>query len=121
MNRRQVISYDDWVHPEFYHQTSPRKWRSFNASENITTSSEGSGYIPSLFYQWNHGYYSPPSQWVGKRLLPWQGESISSYVKQIRQLKYGIGADGIESVSEYEIALWARPHIYRIIYIDHAG
>jgi len=119
--RRQVLSHDDWVHPQFYQQTTPRKWRTVNYATNVSTNLDSPGYQSSLFHQQNHGYYTPnkenvESTWVGKKLLAWEGESVSSYVQQIREMKYGAGA-----ISEYEIAMFARPRIYRILYVDANG
>jgi hypothetical protein len=114
--RRQVLSHDDWVHPEFYHQTTPRKWRTINYPQM-----EGSNYVPSLLYQANHGFLkaSPSSveyTWIGKKLIPWQGESLSSYVEQIRAARLGV-----DNISEYEIAKFARGKIYRIVFVDNNG
>jgi hypothetical protein len=125
--RRQVLSHDDLVHHEFYHQTTPRKWRTSSGSGFISTNLNTPGYIPSWLWQDNtngqaqRGYFEPEKTtsqhaWIGKKLLYWNGESLDSYVAQIRQLKYGPAAIG-----EFEIAQFARPNDYRIIFVDKNG
>jgi hypothetical protein len=113
--RRQVLSHDDLVHHEFYHQTTPRKWRTTGSAGFISTNLDTSGSIPSFLYQRN--YYEPEkSPWIGKKLLYWNGESLDSYVAQIRAMKYGADA-----ISEYEIANAVRPNDYRILFADVNG
>lgn len=109
MLRRQVLSHDDLVHKEFYHQTSPRKWRTFSSAANFGERS----YVPSIMYLGIPE--GVPSEWIGKKIIYWNGESVSSYVKQVRESKYG------NSISEYDIARKLRPNIYRIIFVDSKG
>jgi hypothetical protein len=104
MLRRQVLSHDDLVHKEFYHQTSPRKWRTYGSAKN---------YIPSIMYSGIPKGID--SSWVGKKIIYWNGDSVKSYIRQIRETKYG------DSISEYDIARYARPNIYRIIFVDNNG
>jgi hypothetical protein len=119
--RRQVLSFDSLVHPEFYHQTTPRKWRTYNYTTNVSAGTGSSSYAPSILYQSGKGFAIPAEgsterTWIGKKLSYWTGDSITSYVKQIRELKYGKGIIG-----EYEIATFARPNIYRILFVDEKG
>jgi len=106
------LSNDDLVHPEFYHQTSPRKWRSYTSAAT---------YSPSIYNKCGNGCKQPEltpmeHSWIGKKILYWTGDSISSYVKQVRETKYGKN-----SIGEYEIAKYARPNIYRILFLDQDG
>jgi hypothetical protein len=109
--RRQQLSFDDWVHKEFYHQTTPRKWR---------TRAHAKTYTPSILYR-NRRSYSPgpgteEHSWIGKKLLYWTGDSVCSYVKANRMRSYGK-----DSIGEYEIARFARSGTYRIIFVDDQG
>jgi hypothetical protein len=114
--RRQFVSYDDWVHKPFFHQTSPRKWRANQAAQFIPN------YTPSILYTRGHrGVYVPtndaPGYWIGKKLLYWQGESLYSYVQQVRLARDARD----DAISEFEIAQFTRPNIYRIIFVDEYG
>jgi hypothetical protein len=115
--RRQILSFDDWVHTPFYHQTNPSKWRTINNVQYAP------GYQPSRWTVRQFNQYQSPTtvdkpfrDWIGKKLLYWEGESIYSYIQQIRMMKYGEN-----SIGEYEIAQFTRPNIYRIIFIDKQG
>lgn len=128
VSRRQLLSYDDWVHKPFYHQTSPRKWRSYDYSKNVPD------YTPSLLYTGSCGWArdgehtcgragimraanDAPGYWIGKKLIYWQGESLDSFVQQVRLMKFSKE----NAISEFEIAQFARPNTYRIIFVDNAG
>jgi hypothetical protein len=120
MRRRQLTTYDDWAHPEYTHQSSPRKWRSMGASI-ITGGPKSAGYATTYMSQSRKGFYSPgpgstEHSWIGKKILYWNGESVSSYVTQIRNKKYGP-----HHIGEYEISLFSRPNEYRFIYVDREG
>jgi hypothetical protein len=119
--RRQQISYDDWVHKPFYHQTTPRKWRSRSRALNIAANVGSTSYAPTIMYQKSKGFYIPGPgseeySWIGKRILYWTGDSIPSYVKRNRMLHYGK-----HQIGEYEIALFARAGTYRILFVDNHG
>ena len=119
--RRQFLSHDDWVHPEFYHQTTPRKWRTYNYAVNVSAGTGSAGYAPSILYQSGKGFAVPVEgsterTWIGKKLIYWTGDSVLSYVKQIREAKYGKN-----NIGEYEIATFTRPNIYRILFVDEKG
>lgn len=119
--RRQLLSNDDLVHSEFYHQTTPRKWRSSGSAVNVSAGTGSTSYAPSILYQSKKGFAVPAEgsterTWIGKTLIYWTGESLSSYVKQIRELKYGKN-----NIGEYEIAQFTRPNIYRILFVDKDG
>jgi hypothetical protein len=100
--RRQVISNDDLVHPAYYHQTTPRKWRPIESTRII------SRIAPEIDLAYAR------NNWVGKRLAYWNGESLPSYI-------YYLGTLPVNVVSEFEVAKFARPYSYRILFADHLG
>jgi hypothetical protein len=119
--RRQLLSNDDLSHEEFYHLTSPRKWTSVKSAVNASANTGSTSYAPSILYQSGKGFAIPAPNstertWIGKKLLYWMDDSVTSYVKQIRELKYGKN-----SIGEFEIAQFTRPNIYRILFIDYEG
>jgi hypothetical protein len=117
MYRRQLRAYDDRVHKPFYHQTTPRKWRSFNYAENVSTRAQPA-YRPSLLYGGDWDRASQLRQmWVGKKIVYWQGESLPNYSRRI--IWGNVDPPGV--VNEFEIASVAQPYIYRIIYVDRLG
>lgn len=98
--RRQLIS-DEL---RYSHQTSPRKSRTYRGS---------SLFQPTIFYN-NRVYNASPTgnNWLGKRLIPWNGELISSYIRSVQLKK-----NDTSVVSEFEIANHCKSNSYRIIYV----
>lgn len=144
--RRQTLSHDDLVHPEYTHQTSPRKWTTHQSAMNITTDYRGTGYRPSWLYQSSHGTGNitaaekPYADWIGKKIIYWSGESIGAigptFTARIRPdpgeyqrsaiLQWN-STEGMSNgpaatyIHEYEIARHLRPNIYRLVFVDDAG
>jgi hypothetical protein len=79
-----VLSHDDLVHPEYTHQSSPRKWRTSGTAVNVITATRGTGYRPSwLYHASSVGGPSmanmddrPFGDWIGKKIIYWNGESV---------------------------------------------
>lgn len=99
MQRRQFIS-DEL---RYSHQTSPRKVATFGGAPSPQ---------PSILYI-NNVKTDPKSNWIGKILVPWNGENIESYKRAIQT-----GTNNPKYVSEFEIANFCRPYIYRIVYVE---
>ncbi len=149
MLRRQLLSHDDLVHPEYTHQTSPRKWTTHATAVNVISDARGSGYRPSWLYQESHdlsppilGVPPPFVNWLGKKIIYWTGESVPEWPLTAREkpnrredaitneLNWTKGAEQFSAgnsynapgyIHEYEIARQLRPNIYRIIFTDSAG
>jgi hypothetical protein len=98
MQRRQIIS-DEL---RYDHQTSPRKVRTFNGT------SLGQ---PSLLYK-DTMQVNDPKKWIGKTMIPWNGEIIQGYIRSVY-----LGKNDPDSISEYEIANYAKSRSYRILYV----
>jgi len=98
MMRRQVIS-DEL---RYTHQHSPRKIRTFNGT---------SLFQPSLLYK-DTMQVMDPKNWVGKKLIPWNGEIIADYIKNVY-----LGKNDPDVISEFEIADYCKPRSYRILYV----
>lgn len=64
---------------------------------------------PTIFYQ---NYFKRlRNQWIGKIMIPWNGENIHYYIRQ-KQL----GLNDPKYINEYEIAESFKPLDYRILY-----
>lgn len=98
MLRRQLIS-DEL---RYSHQTSPRKTRTVQGS---------SLFQPTLLYKSDVAVFDP-SDWVGREFVPWNGENIESYKRSVF-----LGTNNPDYVSEFEIANYAKPNMYRIVYV----
>lgn len=98
MYRRQLLS-DEL---RYDHQTSPRKSRTQLGQKLINTT------LYSSMYEIN----KKPTDVIGKRLIPWNGESIDRYSQYVALNK--------NEISEFDIANITK-QIYRIIYIDDNG
>ena len=102
MIRRQLIS-DEL---RYSHQTSPRKTRTVR----------GSGvFQPSILYQSTVVKFSP-NDWVGRKLIQWDGENIMPYIRSVQLFK-----NDPDSVSEFEIANFAKSGSYRVLYVIKIG
>jgi hypothetical protein len=105
--RRQLITFDD-VGPnhKLYHQSTPRKWTTISAPKSTD----------SLTYVSGKSFHRPTSsemlQWIGKRIIYWNGEGVKNYVANQSEKN---------SVNEVRIAALTRPYIYRILYVDNKG
>ncbi len=98
--RRQLIS-DEL---RYSHQTSPRKVRTCL----------GVSIIPTILYD-NKKYNSDPKDWIGKLLIPWNGENIENYMRLTT-----LGLNNRKIINEFDISNYTKT-IYRIIYIDEFG
>lgn len=103
MLRRQLIS-DEL---RYSHQTSPRKVRTYGATGLFQ---------PTILYRGDVTTAPSNKRWVGRILAPWNGNIIQSYIRSVQ-----LGRNNPEVVSEFEIANFAKPHIYRILYTDTPG
>ena len=101
MIRRQLIS-DEL---RYSHQTSPRKTRTYVGS---------SLYQPTLLYvsKLDQNTLPKPESWVGKELIPWNGEFIQPYLRSIQ-----LGINNPKIISEFEIANYCKSNYYRIFYV----
>ena len=98
MWRRQLIS-DEL---RYSHQTSPRKTRTLRS---------GGVFLPTILYR-NDMEVDMTNNWVGKEFIPWNGEFILPYVRSVYLMK-----NNPNIVSEFEIANFAKPNIYRVLYV----
>lgn len=64
---------------------------------------------PTIFYQ--DKFKTMHNEWIGKILIPWNGENIHHYLRQKE-----LGLNDPRFISEYEIANYFRPLEYRILY-----
>lgn len=99
--RRQFIS-DEL---RYSHQTSPRKSRTFRGS---------SLFQPTILYRGDIDTVKEeiPNSWVGRKLIPWNGEYIQSYIRSVQ-----LGKNDPTVVSEFEIANYCKSNSYRILYV----
>lgn len=107
MIRNQVLSTDQ----RYRYQHSPRKSRTYNAS---------GVFQPSLLYKpkyWTAPEFDPRYRWVGKKFIPWDGGSLDPLLYRSLTNIANIGKLSSNYVSEYEIANYAKSHIYRIVYV----
>lgn len=103
MIRRQLIS-DEL---RYSHQTSPRKVRTFRGPGQFQ---------PTLLYRRELESNQPdgiPARWIGRILIPWNGNIIQSYIRTVQ-----LGRNDPAIISEFEIANYAKPNTYRILYVD---
>src|SRR5271168_3850874 len=97
--RRQLISNE----LQYTHQTSPRK----------TRTQSGSPVIPTILYD-SRMHSNDPKHWIGKTLIPWNGENMESYARLAAL------ANSKTTVNESDVANYTKL-IYRILYIDDRG
>ncbi len=100
--RRQLIS-DEL---RYSHQHSPRKIRTFNGT---------SLFQPSALYK-DSMQVLDPKKWVGKKLIPWNGELITDYIRNVY-----LNKNDPDVVSEFEVANFCKPRAYRILYVIKDG
>ena len=106
--RRQFIS-DEL---RYSHQTSPRKVRTYRGTALFQ---------PTILYRGDidtNSNLKIPNSWIGKVLIPWNGEYIQSYIRSVQ-----LGKNDPNVVSEFEIANYCKSNSYRILYVyyDTAG
>lgn len=116
--RRHSMSYDDWVRPEYgtmvAFNRSPRKQTAIDASNQFLRNS----------YPYRNKYRvderDPAYRYVGKILIPWNGESTWDYADQLRSIREAAWRNGSQIderyIHEYDIARESRGSIYRILY-----
>lgn len=104
-----LLSVDPYYHKSrYHHQWSPRKSKSYQSFDP---------FAHSMFYKGKYEIAapgSPESKWIGKKMIPWNGESLPDYVWQLRIDTYFKNRDWVH---EYEIATFCQPRIYRIIFV----
>jgi hypothetical protein len=129
MMRRHVLSHDDQARHDYKDvnmvMRTPRKWRTYEYSTAYQPSVMHAG---SLVYSAKSG--DPAFDWVGKKIVYWNGDSVWDYARQLQSLYDPSDPNGerrgkinkdANVVYEYDIAKFCRPNIYRFIYIDENG
>jgi hypothetical protein len=96
--RRHLISNE----LRYKHQTSPRK---------IKTHRGSSLFQPTILYK-SALSSNPLVPWIGKKLIPWNGEYIQPYLRSVQ-----LGLNNPYVISEFEIADYCKPNSYRILYM----
>lgn len=99
--RRQLISNE----LGYSNQISPRKVRTYRNT---------SLFQPTILYRGTieKDKNLLPNKWIGKKLIPWNGEYIQSYVRSVQ-----LGTNNPDIVSEFEIANYCKLYSYRILYV----
>lgn len=90
--------------PRYNFQSNPQKYRTVRGS---------SLFQPTILYKskFKPVYLPIPNHWIGKKMIPWNGELINDYLRR----KY-LGLNDPDYISEYEVADYNNPNSYRILY-----
>lgn len=119
--RRHVISRDDWVRPEYGTMAM------FNRSPRKQTAIMGGTTQIKNWYPYQNKYRidtrDPAYRYVGKILVPWNGESTWDYAQQLYSIRDAAWRNGERErrlddyIHEYDIARETRGTIYRILFV----
>lgn len=119
--RRHVISRDDWARPEYGTMAM------FGRSPRKQTAVEGGTTLIRNWYPYENKYRvdtrDPAYRYVGKILVPWNGESTWNYAQQLYSIREAAWRNGErlrrddEYIHEYDIARETRGTIYRILFV----
>lgn len=99
--RRHMLSSDL---AGYSHRSTPRKQRTYNYTDQFFFQ-EGGIWNKNRYYRPKGG--SPELEWIGKYFIPMGAQPARPDVPNYAM--------------EHEIAMWARPNIYQVIYVDDEG